>query len=259
MTQIKEQKHDNVMTGIWGDEKDGYITIIGVGDFGKTVLDKLFKYQKQYPGVNFCSNFIYVSESREKEQFSWDSISIETVSSTEIVLIISDLKNPTTLEVCKNLVDRFSEKIVVCFLKGADNNLEIKDITAIVQMNEDVEEAYLALRLFPDLITRYTLIGVDYDDLKQALESGKKFKVTQLNFTKNELENQQVLKKNFSIGAKSIFIVYGDDQLRMFWVDRIAQIVIENSKNGYSGDFLFTAVITAGKSDHLQTVILSAE
>lgn len=256
MNSKKPYKLSDIESHILGSQlESNWITIIGIGDFGEAALNKLMKYQKAEPKVNFCSSFVHIKYGNYERALPWMSgMSDGVILDTSLVVIIGDSNDPICLEVCGKLSKTFQGKFIVCFLCGTENNAVLPSVDAIVQINEDMNEAFLAARLFPDMLRRNGLVAICLEDVTETLKLGKFFKLHELNFTKKELKDVKDLENDIFTGGSGISCVYGDEELEMILVDKIARLVAKKCEE--ADNCVFTTLVAGPENDEVKLVTL---
>lgn len=189
------------------------ILVIGISAYGAGLINRLQKYQDSVEEEFGCT-FITITDEYDAE-----SIPKTLYEKNNLILIVAKEDQFSIKEITKVLrALNGDNQVIVGFLNGfLQCNFGAK-LTNRVNLTENSEDAYRALRLLPDILSLQTMISIDFDDLQTVVSRTKFFNVA-VEEVRNMVYPSDV---DLSHSESIIFCVYGDEKLDMETIDEAA-------------------------------------
>lgn len=189
------------------------ISVIGISDFGENLTKKLQKYHNSI-SQDFRCNFLNISNSYEVEY-----LPKTFCERSDLIVIIAQEDQMSLKEISKVLNTlNGKDQLIVGFFNGFKQYDFGPKLTNRVDITENEETAYQALRLLPDLIALSLIIAIDFNDIKTAFLATNSFKVA----VKEAINKIDLADTELSNSKSIIFGIYGDENMYMKDIDDIA-------------------------------------
>lgn len=189
------------------------ILVIGISSFGEKLINRLQKYQN---GVNedFGCTFLAITNEHDIE-----SLPKTLFEESDLILIVAKEDQFSIKEITKILKALNGEnQLVIGFLNGfLQYNFGAK-LTNRVNLAENSEDAFQALRFLPDFMSFSLEISKSLADLRTIFERAKYFNVATQEVSENMNWSDIDLYQSESI----FFGVYGDGELDQATFDSAA-------------------------------------
>lgn len=189
------------------------VLVIGISTFGAGLINKLQRYQDGAE-KDFGCTFVTITD-----EYNAESLPKILCGESDLILIVAKEDQFSAREIAKviNAFDRKDQLIVGFFNGFLQYNFGAK-LTNRVNIGENSEDVYRALRLLPDILSLQSMISIDFADIKTVVSRMKFFNVA-VEEVRNMMYPSDV---DLSRSESIIFCVYGDEKLDMEIVDDAA-------------------------------------
>jgi hypothetical protein len=225
---------------------ENYIAIISISNFCGLDFESL---------DNLKSNdYFNISSQNDIDKLKVD------FSKYKLIIITADLDGENSYNLISNFLKLIKNDLNLGFFNNYNNKFDFNNkFNSIIDLSglEPYKISYI-LKLIPDILTMPALIGIDFKDIKKALNISKIFKPKVIEFSNNQINNEFLFDKvDLSKSDSYIFCVYGNNDFSMNEFNLISKELMDNTKND-SIPIIYNCIINPkGKNNYL--VILCGE
>lgn len=199
------------------------IAVIGVSLFGENLIKLLQKYQDSLD-EDLRLTSLNISDVHDVEH-----LRKSFYQQSDLIMIIAK-KDEFSEKIIMKIMDflKVEDQLIIGFLNGFEKCDFSSKLANTVNLTDNIDDSYRALRILPDLLCLTSCIAIEFGTISSSL-----MRKTPLRAVVREVVNGKIDLSNVDLSqAESIiFDVYGDRKISMNIVDDVYRQIADHDKN----------------------------